>query len=119
MMIPWDDVLSRLDLVGATLSQTAAAAIEFSWPLAVRNAFTTGLVMTLVSLAILIGLGFFIRFVNRMEEEDAFLPEWVGPTLCVGYLLIPVAIAVLVFGLIIVLNPEWHALTSLIDLLKS
>jgi hypothetical protein len=109
MNVPWEELLTRFDQLGVAVSGSARQAIEFSWPLAMRQQEIAGweLVLLGVFILIIISLGLLaMRKEYHTESEGIFL---FGLFSLFGIFFISL-------GAIRLLNPGWYALIALRDL---
>lgn len=120
--IPWEALLQRLDVASDSVSTAAKQGVEFIWPLAVKQELSGGVITTLVSLLVIVSAIFVIKKVIscigsdkwRNISQDGYHILIMFPFIVTAF----VAMPFLVNGIHRLINPEWHALINVVNMIK-
>lgn len=121
--VPWEAIIERMDAIGVTLTEGAKSAIEFTYPLAVREVVAIGVfnaVIALVGIALVfagwrVAITLNGRLADRHHEDEG------GPLVLAGAATIFASFGIgdVAFDAIrFLINPQWHALIKLTELVK-
>lgn len=126
--IPWAEIMQRLDTIGVTLTEGAKSAVEFVYPLAIREVIVAGSArVSIGGLLLIFGIlaacaG--VRCVGKWEGAKLYSDEkdrydmYASTSFFFGIFGVVIGAAFLWFSVPLLLNPKWHALMKLADLVK-
>lgn len=122
-MVPWEEILNRLDAMGLALTDAAKSAVEFAYPLAYRQAVVEGVASA--AEAVLCAITTYLCFLairKCLKKMSSMEEDWLVPAVFVS------AVAGTFFAINIffsihsaienLANPGWKALKHLVELLS-